>query len=44
MKYLEKDSVFETAAKIIPNNRMHAGSKKRRSLLALLFAAGDAKR
>lgn len=27
-----------------PNNRMHSDSKKRRSFLALLFAAGDAKR
>lgn len=27
-----------------PNNRMHADSKKRCSFLALLFAAGDAKR
>lgn len=29
-----------------PNNRIHADSKKRRSsfLVALLFAAGDAKR
>ena len=26
-----------------PNNRMHSDSKKRRSFLALLFAAGDAK-
>ncbi len=26
------------------NNRMHSDSKKRRSFLALLFAAGDAKR
>ena len=42
--YLEKDSVFETATNISPNNRMHADSKKRRSFLALLFAAGDAKR
>jgi len=25
-----------------PNNRMHADSKKRRSYLALLYAAGDA--
>ena len=41
--YLEKDSVFETATNISPNNRMHADSKKRRSFLALLFAAGDVK-
>lgn len=27
-----------------PNNRMHSYSKKRRSFLALLFTAGDAKR
>ena len=27
-----------------PNNRMHSDSKKRRSFVALLFAAGDAKR
>jgi len=27
-----------------PNNRIHADSKNRRSFLALLFAAGDAKR
>jgi hypothetical protein len=26
------------------NNRMHSDSKKRRSFVALLFAAGDAKR
>ena len=26
----------------MPNNRMHSDSKKRRSFLALLFAAGDA--
>jgi hypothetical protein len=26
------------------NNRIHSDSKKRRSFLALLFAAGDAKR
>jgi len=26
------------------NNHMHSGSKKRRSFLALLFAAGDVKR
>lgn len=26
------------------NNRMHADSKKRRSFVALLFAAGDARR
>jgi len=26
------------------NNRMHSDSKKRRSFLALLFAAGDARR
>jgi len=26
------------------NNRMHTDSKKRRSFVALLFAAGDAKR
>lgn len=41
---LEKDSVFETATNISPNNRMHADSKRRRSSPALLFAAGDAKR
>jgi hypothetical protein len=35
--YLEKDSVFETATNIIPNNRMHADSNKRRSFLALFF-------
>jgi hypothetical protein len=27
-----------------PNNRMHSDSKKRRSFVALLFAAGDASR
>ncbi len=27
-----------------PNKRMHADSKKLRSFVALLFAAGDAKR
>ncbi len=42
--YLEKDSVLETATNISPSNRMHTDSKKRRSFLALLFAAGDAKR
>jgi hypothetical protein len=26
----------------IPNNRIHSDSKKRRSFVALLFAAGDA--
>ena len=41
---LEKDSVFETATNISPTNRMHADGKKRHSSLALLFAAGDAKR
>jgi hypothetical protein len=29
---------------ILYNNRMHLDSKKRRSFVALLFAAGDAKR
>jgi hypothetical protein len=29
---------------LAPNNRMHADSKKRRSFVALPFAAGDAKR
>lgn len=27
-----------------PNNRMHSDSKTRRSFLALLFTAGDARR
>ncbi len=40
---LERDSVFEIATNISPNNRMHADSKKRRSSVVLLFAAGDAK-
>ena len=44
MNYLEKNSVFETARNISSNNRMHADSKKRRSFLALLFAAADAQR
>jgi len=30
--------------KIKANNHMHSDSKKRRSFLALLFAAGDVKR
>ena len=42
MKYLEKDSVFETAKNISPNNRMHMDSKKRR--FALLLAARYAQR
>ncbi len=29
---------------IMPNNHIHSDSKKRRSFLALLFAAGDVKR
>ncbi len=41
---LEKDSVFETATNIGPNNRMHADSKKRRSSLALLLHAGYGER
>lgn len=44
MKYLQRDSVFEIAENISPNNRMQADSKKRRSFLALLFAVGDTKR
>ncbi len=28
----------------LPNNRIHSNRKKRRSFLALLFQAGDAKR
>jgi hypothetical protein len=44
MKYLQRDSIFETAKNISPNNRMYAESKRRRSFLALLFAAGDAQR
>ena len=28
----------------MPNNHMHSDSKKRRSFLALLFAAGDVRR
>ncbi len=37
MKYLEKDSVFETAKNISPNNRMHVDSKKHRSFLSFAF-------
>lgn len=44
MKHPERNSVFEIAENISPNNRMHADSKKRRSFRVLLFAAGDAKR
>lgn len=44
MKYLRKDSVFETAKNISPNNHMRADSKKRCSCLALLFAAGYSQR
>ncbi len=44
MKHLERNSVFEIAKNIIPNNRMHADSKKQSEERAVLFAAGDAKR
>lgn len=33
-----------TNGKVSHNNHMHSDSKKRRSFLALLFAAGDVKR
>jgi hypothetical protein len=29
---------------MLPNNRIHSDSKKRRFFVALLFAAGDARR
>jgi len=40
------EHVPDTLTNKWPNNRMHSDSKKRRSsfLVALLFAAGDAKR
>ena len=38
------NTILEIAKIISPNTRMHADSKKRRSFLALLFAAGDAQR
>lgn len=40
--YLEKDSVFETAMNISPNNHMHTDNKKHRSRPALLSAARGA--
>jgi hypothetical protein len=37
-----KDRLVVNIQEMSHNNRIHMGSKKRRSFLALLFAAGDA--
>ena len=39
-----KKSLSEITLLKMPNKQMHSDSKKRRSFLALLFAAGDLRR
>jgi len=44
MNHTASSILFLNSGKSITNNHMHSDSKKRRSVLALLFAAGDVSR